>query len=132
MFKTVSARWAKTALATFAVVGATALAYAPMASADDPRDFKVVNKSGHDITHLYISATTTQSWEDDMLGGNTIADGDDADVSFSGDYAPEACNFDLKYTDSEGDSWAFPNLNLCRTHVLTFTRQGDRVVGTYR
>lgn len=131
MFNTLSARWAKTALATLAVVGATALAYAPIASADDPRDFKVVNHAGSNITHLYISAATQQSWGDDLLGGSAIEDGGETDVSFSGDFEPDVCEYDLKFTDAEGDSWAFPKLNLCATHVLTFTKQGDRVVGTY-
>jgi hypothetical protein len=107
------------ALAAIAVVGALAVTTATTAFAD-ARNFTVVNNSSLTITHLYVSAADTQSWEEDVLGKDVLAPGESWDITFS-KYDGEAgkCLYDIKAVGKEGQEGVQYKLDLCS--ITSFT-----------
>ena len=47
------------------------------------QDFTLVNKTGVGTHELYVSAHSTDNWEEDVLGQDTLAPGDSVEVKFS-------------------------------------------------
>ena len=74
------------------------------------QDFTLVNRTGLTIQELYISASTTDDWEEDVLGVDVLADGESVEITFSP--KEKAATWDLKVVDSEGDSIVWEDLNL--------------------
>lgn len=112
---------------------AVAFAVAPPAMADDAKqDFKLVNKTGYELKALYVSPSKSDSWEDDILGQDTLDDGQAVDVHFS----PKAhtCKWDLKVTYSDDDSSAvWHNIDLCTVEKITikYNRKTDETTATF-
>ena len=86
----------------------------------DNRNFTVVNNSSITITHLYVSATDTQSWEEDILGKDVLNPGESWDITFS-KYDGEAgkCLYDIKAVGRAGQEGVQYKVNLCE--ITTFT-----------
>lgn len=94
----------------FAGVGlALSLAATPALAAQ--QDFNLENSTGYTIEQVYVSAATTNDWEEDVLGEDVLPTGESVDITFSS--AENACRFDLKvvYDDQEEAVWK--GLNLC-------------------
>lgn len=91
-----------------------ALAAAPAAFAGT-QDFTLVNETGVDIYSLFISETSNDEWEEDVLGEDTLPDGDRVEITFSG---RSACLWDMMITDDEGDDVTWQGINLCESSVV--------------
>jgi hypothetical protein len=102
-------------LTTLAVLGAALLAPAA-AGAQGRQDFVLLNNTGYTITEVYVSASRTDDWEEDILGWDTLDDGQRVTIAFPRD--EEACLHDLKvlYVDGEEAEWS--GMNLCETSVI--------------
>jgi len=74
------------------------------------QDFTVHNETGVEIHELYVSPVTTDDWEDDVLGRDTLPDGESVKITF--DDRDKHVHWDLKVVDSKGNSieWHDPNL----------------------
>lgn len=79
------------------------------------QDFVLVNHTGVEIYRLYISETTTDEWEEDVLGDNTLPDGERMDITFEG---RSACMWDVRVEDEEGSAQEWNSLNLCEVSVV--------------
>ena len=90
-------------------------------------DFKIHNSTGIVIESLYVSEANDNEWGKDILGVDVLADGDSADIDFSGD--PDACNFDIKLTNGD-DSWIVEDIDLCAVTKMKFTKKGSKVFFT--
>jgi len=75
------------------------------------QDFMLHNSTGYDIAEVYVSTTSTNEWEEDVLGKDVLEDEDAVDISFEG--AGSACRHDLKVVYSDGDEAMWGDLNLC-------------------
>lgn len=102
------------------VAVAVGLLVAVVAVADDARDITVVNKSGKPISELYISPADSSDWEEDVLGVDVLAEGENVKISFSG-YKDDQCSFDVLARNADGDEWLLTDLNLCETLTVTIT-----------
>lgn len=98
----------------------------------DHRDFSIDNQSGANLVKLWISPSSSSDWEEEMLKGQVIRPGRRRKITFTDRYAAQECLFDLKYVDANLDSWTFNKVDLCKVSELTLTRQGERVVGSWR
>jgi hypothetical protein len=108
-------------LASLAVAGALVATTATSAFAD-PRNFTVVNNSSLTITHLYVSTTDTQSWEEDILGKDVLGPGESWDITFSKyDGDGGKCLYDIKAVGKEGQEGVQYKLNLCEITTFTWT-----------
>lgn len=112
---------------------AALLAIAVPAVADDAKqDFKLVNKTGYELKALYVSPAKSDDWEDDILGQDTLADGQAVNVHFGP--KTHTCKWDLKVTYSDDDSSAvWHNVDLCTVEKITikYNRKSDETSAAF-
>ena len=87
------------------------------AHAKGPQDFTLVNKTGVTIDKLFIAPHSSDSWEEDILGKDTMADGESLDIKFH--RTEKAKMWDLKIVDKAGNSLEWENLNLLEIEQVT-------------
>ncbi len=97
------------AIALFAVTGSKAFA--------GDQDFTVVNKTGVEIHKLFVSPHSSDDWDEDILGKDTLADGESLDIKFG--RSAKAAHWDLKIEDSHGNSITWESLNLLEISKVT-------------
>jgi hypothetical protein len=66
------------------LVLASSIAFIAQPAFADQRDFRGYNKTRVDIKHLYVSPSGAKSWEEDVLGRDTLESGDSTRVLFQG------------------------------------------------
>ena len=90
------------------------------AAQEAKQDFTLVNKTGYDISEVYISAAHSDTWEDDMLADedDNFGDGESKMVHFKAKV--KTCLWDLKVVYDEDDSSAiWHDINLCEVSKIT-------------
>jgi hypothetical protein len=113
-------RWTIGALLTG--IAALVMVAAPQATRADERNFTLINASPSVvITHVYVSAATTNDWEEDILGRDVLDPGDSVDILFSRyDGEGGQCLYDIKVVGDGGQEGVLYNVNLCTTETVTF------------
>jgi hypothetical protein len=105
-------------LSLIGIVGVSLLAAtAATAAAPGDQDFTVVNKTGVEIHKLHVSPHSSDEWGEDILGKDTLADGESLDINFS--RSEKAAHWDLRIEDSEGHSVTWESLNLLEISEVT-------------
>lgn len=94
------------------------------------QDFVLVNKTGLVIDELYVSPTTTDEWEEDVLGVDTLANGAKVTVKFSREET--ACSWDLKIVDEDGDEVVWTKLDLCKAEEITLLYENGKPTAIIR
>lgn len=97
---------------------AAALLSAPAAQAQNKSlDFTLVNKTGVEIHSVYIAPHSSDEWGDDVMGQDTLPNGDSVDIQFH----PKAkgSNWDLRIEDSDGNSVEWESLDFSKIAELT-------------
>lgn len=79
------------------------------------QDFTLVNNTGVDVYSLYISETSNDNWEEDVLGEDVLPDGNRVDITFTGH---DACLWDMMVTDGDDGQLIFQGVNLCQASVV--------------
>ena len=82
-----------------------------------PQDFVLHNQTGVEINSLYVSPHSSNDWEDDILGQDTLADNESVKITF--DDRDKHVHWDLKVEDSKGNSLEWEDLNLLEISELT-------------
>src|SRR5438445_5062893 len=100
---------ALTVIATFV----TASAFARVGK----QDFTLHNQTGVEIHSLHVSPHSTDDWEEDILGKDTLASGESVKITF--DDHDKHVHWDLKVTDKAGDSLEWYDLNLAEIDEIT-------------
>lgn len=103
-----------------------AAASAP-ASAEADQDFTLVNNTGVEIDKVFITPHDSDTWEEDILGQDTLPDGERVDIKFH--RTEKAAMWDLKIADKEGTSIEWENLNLLEISKVTLHLKNGK--GTY-
>lgn len=104
------------------VFGALAIS-AQQASAQAMQDFTLVNKTGVEIYGLYVTPHNADDWGEDILGVDTLASNELADISFSP--RERAKLWDLRVEDEEGTYIEWERLNLLEiSQVTLFYKNG--------
>jgi hypothetical protein len=83
------------------------------------QDFTVTNHTGHTIINLYVSPHSDDHWGPDILGRETLANGEQASVTFDRDET--ACHWDIKVTYDDNTANDLRDVNLCETTEVEFT-----------
>ena len=87
------------------------------------QDFTLVNRTSVEINSVYITPHSSDDWEDDILGQDTLPAGESVDIQFS--RKEKAKMWDLRVEDSEGNSIEWENLNLLEiSTVKLFYKNG--------
>jgi len=86
-------------------------------SAGQDRNVVVINQTGRTIWSIYGSRTTTNSWEEDILGPNVLNNGQSVRINFND--GTGACMFDFKFVFPNGQSIEHYGVNVCTTATYT-------------
>jgi hypothetical protein len=100
-----------------AAVFALSAVLAASAFAQGKQDFTLHNETGVEIHELYVSPHSSDDWEEDVLGQDTLPSGESVDIHFS--RKEKAKLWDLKVVDKEGNSITWENLNLLEISEVT-------------
>ena len=88
-----------------------------------PQDFTLTNNSGSNICYVYISASDTNDWEEDVLGADDcLSPGDSIDVSFN---AGSQAIWDLRVEDENGNYEDYQGFNLNQISEITVLGGGE-------
>ena len=104
-------------LASLAAV-ASVMLFAPTLASAAPQDFELANNTGYELKNLYISPTTTNDWQEDVLGQDTLENGQSLNIHFPGGRG-ETCEWDLKIAYNDDSSHEWTNVNLCSIAKVT-------------
>src|SRR5215210_1154446 len=86
-------------------------------TAEGKQDFTLVNATGVEIDKVFISPHDSNSWEEDILGQDTLPDGQRVDIKFH--RSEKAAMWDLRVEDKQGNSIEWENLNLLEISKVT-------------
>jgi hypothetical protein len=89
------------------------------AQAQGKQDFELVNKTGYDISEIYISAAKAGDWGDDLLenSDDTLEDGKSVPINFTN---AKTCVWDIKVVYDADDSEAvWHDIDLCKVSKIT-------------
>jgi hypothetical protein len=81
------------------------------------QDFTLVNKTGIEIYSVYVSPSNSDDWGEDVLGQDTLDDGDSVDIHFS--RKEKAKLWDLRVEDSEGNYVYWEDFDLLEISKIT-------------
>lgn len=84
------------------------------------RHVTIINKTGMTLKHFYASNAGTSSWEEDILGRDTLANGEEVEVNI--DDGTGACKFDFKAVFDNGGSLVKEGVDVCTTSTFTYTK----------
>ena len=87
------------------------------ASNSAAQDFTLVTQTGVEIDKVYISPHDKDDWEEDILGKDTLPEGQSVDIKFHRDET--AAEWDLRVEDKGGNAIEWENLNLLKISKLT-------------
>lgn len=83
------------------------------------QNFTLINHSGHTLVTLNVSPSDSSQWGPDILGRDTLANGESADITFP--RGTEQCNWDIKATYDDNDTTDQRGVNLCTTTSVEIT-----------
>ena len=116
----------------FILAMALAAAMVSSAAGQARQDFELVNKTGYEINEVYISPSKKDNWEEDILGDETLDDGESRTIRFHN--SGNTCIWDLKVVYEEDDSTAvWANLDLCKVSKITirYNRKTDTTSASF-
>ena len=88
------------------------------------QDFTLINKTGLTIDEVYVSPANDNSWGEDVLGRDTLGNGEKVDITFS--RKESECVWDLKIVDEDNDDVVWEDINLCKTEEITLLYQNKK------
>jgi hypothetical protein len=94
------------------------------------QDFRLFNRSGLIVWRLFVSPHSSNSWEEDVLGGDVLMTGDYSTIRFS-DYE-DTTWWDIKIQTRNGTYFTFSNFNLKRITYLYLYYDKDTGRATLR
>lgn len=101
----------------FSVCALTAFAGSAQA-AEAKQDFTLVNKTGYELKAVYVSPSKSDDWEEDVLGKDTLDDGETWDIKFH--RSVRTCKWDLKVVYSvDSTSAVWSDIDLCTVEKIT-------------
>ncbi len=87
------------------------------ASQGGAQDFTLVNKTGVEIDKVFISPHDADDWEEDILGQDTLPDGQTVDVKFARDET--SAKWDVRIEDKQGNAIEWESLDLLKIAKVT-------------
>ncbi len=93
------------------------------------QDFKLVNKTGHQIDSVYVGASSSNSWGNDIMGKDALPTGETVSITFP--HTTAACSFDIKVQYNDGDTAEWSKVDLCKWEKISLFWDGKvtRAVG---
>jgi hypothetical protein len=99
----------------FAVAGIALLTVSAARAGD--QDFTLINKTGIEIHSLHVSPHSSDEWGEDILGKDTLPNGDSLEITFG--KHDRAHHWDLRIEDEKGNTLTWENLDLMKIEEVT-------------
>ncbi len=84
---------------------------------DAKQNFTLVNQTGVIINEVFVTPHDANEWGEDILGRDALDTDQECDIQFHP--KEEACMWDLRITDRDGNAIEWENLNLCKAVKIT-------------
>ena len=81
------------------------------------QDFTLHNQTGVEIHSLYVSPHSSDDWQEDVLGRDTLPSGESVKITF--DDRDKHVHWDIKVTDKDGNALEWYDLNLIEIEEVT-------------
>lgn len=94
------------------------------------QDFVLVNKTGYDIAEVYVSPANEKEWGEDVMGKDTLDDGDRVTIEFS--HKEKECIWDMKIVFDDEEEAVWEDFNLCKVREITLRYEGKRPTATFK
>ena len=107
-------------LKVFFLAALFVMAYASVAFAG-AQDFVLVNNTGFPIYKVNVSAASTNSWEEDILGSDILPNGSSVHVTFG---VGNQQYWDIQAIFEDGSSLAWYGIDLLSTYQVTLNNDG--------
>ncbi|MGE4278320.1 MAG: hypothetical protein AB7G62_01955 [Magnetospirillum sp.] len=95
------------------------------------QDFDLVNKTGYPIEEVYVAPSSSDDWQEDVLGEDVLESGKTVHIRFN--RSTKTCKWDLKvvYTDKETAEW--DEFDLCETSkiIIKYNRKSGETSAEY-
>lgn len=111
------------------LVAAMFIAVGAAKSQAGDQDFVLINNTGVEINNLYVSPASADEWGDDILGDNTVEDGNSVTVKFPRE--ADECNWDFMVKDEEGTGVQWTNIDLCKYGKITLHIEEGKAIATF-
>jgi hypothetical protein len=105
---------------TVLLLAATAL---PI-TAQSKLDFTLKNDTGVVISEIFVSPSTSEDWEEDIMGRDVLANNESVDIAFS--RTEKTCEWDLKIVDEHDNEIEWTELDLCTASHITLQYKGKK------
>ncbi|MGA0103417.1 MAG: hypothetical protein ACO3LH_06860, partial [Steroidobacteraceae bacterium] len=83
----------------------------------------ITNNTGYPVQQVFISPDDATSWEEDLLAGRILSDGEGMTFTLKGYSNPI---FDIKLVDTDGDTYSFHDVDVERYDVTATIANLDR------
>lgn len=95
-----------------------------------PQDFTLHNSIGSTIMEVYVSPSTEDDWEEDVLGEDVLPHGESVDITF--DRPASEADWDLKVVNEAGRSFVWKKLDLTTISEVTISIRNGQTYATTR
>ena len=99
------------------------------ASVQNKQDFTLHNETGQEITEVYVSPTGVDDWEEDILGTETLPNGESVAISFS---RRKENMWDIKVVFRNGKNSVWTKLNLSQITDVTLSFKNGKPWATWK
>ena len=100
--------------------GAILMSLAATADANTNKKVKIINETRHAMVQFHASRVGTKSWEEDILGQDTLPVGGSVMVNFGTD---DYCLYDFLGVFDDGDKVEKYRINVCEIGSFRFTEE---------
>ena len=104
---------------------------ATTAPAQGKQDFTLVNRTGYTVNEIYVAPTSSDDWQEDVLGQDQLENGQRVDISFP--RRARSCVWDIKVVYEDEDEAQWRRVNLCEVSTITirYNRKSGETSATY-
>lgn len=93
------------------------------------QDFTLVNRTGVEIYAVYVSPHNEDSWGEDVLGRDTLPNGDSVDITFS--RKETAKYWDIRIEDKDENYIEWDRFNLLEISTIKLFYKNGRATAEY-
>jgi hypothetical protein len=93
------------------------------------QDFNLVNATGYTIAEVYVAPSSSNDWEEDILGRDMLGDGEGVTINFAPNQ--KACMYDIHVVWDDGDEATWDSFNLCTVSEITLYWDNGRAWAEY-
>lgn len=122
-------KWGEFMNTLLKMVAPAVLLFAGSPALAGKQDFDLVNATGYTIAEVYVAPSSSDEWEEDVMGRDILEDGETVAISF----APKekTCQYDIKVVWDDGDEAFWKGFNLCTVSEVTLHWDNGRAWAEY-